>query len=293
MMVNLSLEDQYSDVLKKFRYGRKMGLKNLSEITGIAVDALRNAEAGNYIPSEKEWTFLGQALGFEGSVMQKLHFSPDSTPHPTLPSHILPVGESYFGYAVWAYLVLHPEDPKRGLLIDTGGIGNHLLDFLDRQGILLDAILLTHGHSDHAGDLSRLGKRLPGTIYLATSDRPLLDAPVPSGIEMREPNKLTDRLFQEGWNIQVYPANGHTVGSVAYQTAGVLFVGDGIFCGSCGKSRVPEDFPDSLHTVERLLNSLPPETIIVSGHGPFTTVEQERKWNPFYGATILAGGKEN
>ncbi|OOH71906.1 MBL fold metallo-hydrolase [Leptospirillum ferriphilum] len=292
MQVNTALEDQYSDVLKKFRYGRKMGLRSLSEMTGISVDDLRNAEAGTYLPSDKEWALLGQALGFEGSVMKELHFSPERTPHPILPPSVLPVEESYFGYAVWTYLVLHPHDPKRGLLIDTGGIGHRLLDVLDRQGIALDAILLTHGHSDHAGDLSRLGERLPGVVFLSKSDLPLLDAPLPSSLRVREPQEVTDQLHREGWTIDVYPANGHTDGSVAYQTGGVLFVGDGIFCGSCGKPRTPDHFSDSLGTVARLLNSLPAETILVSGHGPFTTVVQERRWNPFYSATLQTESRQ-
>ena len=292
MMVNSKLEDQYSDVLKKFRYGRKMGLRTLSEATGISPDALRSAEAGTYLPTESEWLHLGESLGFDGTVMHKLHFSPDSTPHPKLPPQILPVGESYFGYAVWAYIVLHPDDPKKGLLIDTGGIGNRLLDFIDRLGITLDGILLTHGHSDHAGDLSLLEKRLPDVVFLSESDVSLLDAPIPYGLQRREPKEAPERLCQAGWTMRVYPANGHTNGSVAYQTSGVLFVGDGIFCGSSGKPHTPADFPSSLHTVRRLLDEPSPETIILSGHGPFTTVGEERKWNPFYGATIDRGERK-
>ncbi len=292
MTVNFELEDQFSDVLKKFRYGRKMGLRNLSELTGIAPDILRNAESGTYLPSDNEWHLLGQALGFEGSVMQKLHFSPDHTPHPVLPPQIVPVWESYHGYAVWTYVVLHPQDPGRALLIDTGGIGNRLLETIDDLDVTLDGILLTHGHSDHAGDLSRLGKRLPEAVFLSEADVPLLDAPIPLHLQRREPEAVSDGFFRKGWKIDVYPANGHTAGSVAYHLGGVVFVGDGIFCGSCGKPDTPGDFPASLASVKRLLDGLLPSTIIVSGHGPYTTVGQEREWNPFYGAAIELGGKK-
>lgn len=284
MRVNNELEDQYSDVLKKFRYGRKMGLRSLSEITGINPDRLREAESGSYVPSETEWDLLGMSLGFDGGVMKKLHFSPEMTPRISLPAHIIPVGESYFGYDVWAYLVLHPHDPARALLIDTGGIGKPLLSTIEKMRLTLEGVLLTHGHSDHAGDLSRLEPYLPADVFLSESDVKLLDGPVPARAHRMDPESVSRKYARDGWGIEVFTANGHTSGSVAYLTGGVLFVGDAIFCGSCGRAQSPGDFSDSLASVNRLLDGCPDETVIVSGHGPFTTVGNERKWNPFYGA---------
>lgn len=285
MKVNNELEDQYSDVLKKFRYGRKMGLRSLSEMTGISTDRLREAEAGSYIPSGPEWDLLGRSLGFDGSVMQKIHFSPDMTPRISLPEHIVPVGESYFGYPVWAYLALDPHNPRRALLIDTGGIGEILLSTIEKMDLTLEGILLTHGHSDHAGNLARLGPHLPEEVVLSEPDVKLLDGPVPSRVRRMEPESVSRKYAGDGWHhIEVFRANGHTSGSVAYLIGGVLFVGDAIFCGSCGRAQTPEDFPESLSSVKRLLEGCPDETIIVSGHGPFTTVRKERDWNPFYRA---------
>ncbi len=287
MTVNMELEDQYNDVLKKFRYGRKTGLRALSGKTGIPMDRLRGMESGTEIPSVQEWMDLGTAMGFRGNVMERLHFSPENTPHPTLPASVLPVCESYFGYAVWTYLVLHADDPGRALLIDTGGLGERICGTIERMGLKLDAVLLTHGHSDHAGDLSRLGKNLPNRVFLHQADFSLLGSPLPAGIHFDPPEKARDRLAPLGWDINVQNASGHTSGSVAYLINGVLFVGDAIFSGSSGKAEHPDAFPDSILSVQRLLNQNDPSTFIVSGHGPFTTVGMERKWNPFFDATPI------
>ncbi|MHB8542672.1 MAG: MBL fold metallo-hydrolase [Leptospirales bacterium] len=287
MPVNMELEDQYWDVLKKFRYGRKTGLRALSDQTGIPIDRLREMESGTIIPSVQEWTLLGAAMGFKGNVVERLHFHPEKTPHPTLPASILPVGESYFGYAVWTYLVLHAQDPRRALLIDTGGMGERIANTIQQKDLVLDAVLLTHGHSDHAGDLSLLGKHLPDNIFLHEDDLALLSSPLPPGTHRYSPEEAPERLFPFGWTINVQEASGHTKGSVAYLLNGVLFVGDAIFSGSSGKADRPDTFPDSILSVQRLLSQNDPATLIVSGHGPFTTVGQEREYNPFFNAVPI------
>ncbi len=282
---NFELEDQFSDVLKKFRYGRKMGLRNLSERTGISPERLREMEGGSIVPDTREWAALGQALGFSGPVMERVHFHPEHTPRFTLPPSVHPVGESYFGYAVWTNLVRHPTDPKRALLVDTGGLGERVLSEIDTLGLTLDAVLLTHAHSDHAGVLSRLEKRLPPLVFLDRSDDALLDGPIPAGVTVYPPERAGAILAPLGWTVSAEPASGHTRGSVAYLIDGVLFVGDAIFCGSAGKCASPETFLNSLETVDRLLGRHQESVFIVSGHGPFTSVGFERENNPFFGAS--------
>lgn len=287
MTVNMELEDQYWDVLKKFRYGRKIGLRALSEETGIPIDRLREMESGTVIPSFHEWPLLGTAMGFKGNIIERLHFHPERTPNPSIPGSILPVGESYFGYAVWTYLVLHPQNPRRALLIDTGGLGERISSTIKERNLVLDAVLLTHGHSDHAGDLSLLGPHLPDKIFLHEDDLALLSLPLPPGIHRYSPEEAPGQLSQLGWTIKVQEAPGHTKGSVAYLANDVLFVGDAIFSGSSGKSAHPDAFPDSILSVQRLLSQNDPATFIVSGHGPFTTVGQEREFNPFFNAVPI------
>ncbi len=286
-MINMALEDQLSDVLRKMRYGRKISLKQLSESSGILTDQLRAFESGEAVPTPADRDRLGSALGFDSAVLEKLHLHPERTPSITPPVWIHPVKEDYHGMDVWCYVLefpgatTTPEGKTRGILVDTGSVTHRLLDFLTSRKIDLQAILLTHGHEDHGGGFSHLPPHLP--VYMNKADQELLFSHALEKPVTLPPEKARDLMVREGiQTFGVTPMAGHTKGSVAYRINQALFVGDGIFCGSAGKPWTPDDFGDELRSIRNLLDHNEPETLIFSGHGPFTTVGLEREMNPFY-----------
>ena len=280
-MLNMLLEDQAGDVLKKFRYGRKKSLKEVSGASGLPADLLRSLEAGEIAPDLPQLESLGQALGFDGAAMAALHLHPETTPEVLPPPHFLPVRENFGGYAVWCTLLLHPEDPRRALLVDTGGGGELLLDTIRRRNLRIEGILLTHGHGDHGGGFVGAvpGKDVP--VLLSRLDLPLLPETGLYPGPLLSPFEGCRELLKRGWKVEVTEAPGHTPGSVAYSTGGGLLVGDTLFCGSAGRSYTPDDFPIQLDSIHRLVSGYPPETVIISGHGPFTTIAREKIHNPF------------
>ena len=283
-MLNMHLEDQAGDVLKKFRYGRKLSLKVTAEAAKISPDQLRSFESGEIAPQANDLMRLGKVLGFDGAAMASLHLHPTPPPAVRLSPRVLPLEMSYGGYAVRCSLILHPATPKRALLVDTGG-GEGLTQRLAREGVALEGILLTHGHDDHGGGWTQLlsagmtGDDLP--VLLAREDRSLLERNHTGSDAFMDPEEGCRLLEKKGWSVKVLPAPGHTRGSVAYLSEETLFVGDTLFCGSAGRAWTPEDFPEQLSSIRHLLSGLADEIVLIPGHGPLTTVGYERTVNPF------------
>lgn len=289
-MINMLLEDQLSDVLRKFRYGRKISLKTLEQNSGITMELLRSFESGDQLPNQSQLNLLGEALGFDPAIPAKIHFHPERTPNPKLPHWIHPVKENFHGMDVWCYVVDLPDaEPgsgkKQSILVDTGSATDILHHYLDTENISLKGILLTHGHEDHGGGIEHLPPNLP--VYLNDADMPLLKTHMPNPPMTFSPEDARDLLGAWGVSkFEITPMPGHTKGSVAYRIDNALFVGDGIFCGSAGKPWTPEDFKDELESIKTLLESYPEDLVILSGHGPFTTVGMEKGINPFYHCAI-------
>lgn len=166
------------------------------------------------------------------------------------------------------------------------------------------AVLLTHGHIDHVWSVAPVcgAKDIPA--YIHPSDRALLSDPARGfplavtqelfgGLTFSEPDdvrELADGMTMKlaGVELIVDHAPGHTPGSVTFRheaagdAEGVMFSGDLLFAGSIGRTDLPGgDYPTMLASLARVCLPLPDETIVLSGHGPATTIGVERRSNPF------------
>jgi len=185
------------------------------------------------------------------------------------------------------------------------------------------AVLLTHGHIDHVWSVAPVcgAKGIPA--YIHPDDRVLLSDPAKGfplgigqelfgGLEFTEPDdvkELADGMTVSlvGLEIVVNHAPGHTEGSVTFRlpvqepitAAGkskidegdVLFSGDLLFAGSIGRTDLPGgDYPTILRSLARVCLTLPDETLVLSGHGPRTTIGAERRTNPFLDGLAPASG---
>jgi hydroxyacylglutathione hydrolase len=180
------------------------------------------------------------------------------------------------------------------------------------------AVLLTHGHIDHIWSVAPVcdAKGIPA--YIHPRDRALLSDPAKGfplgtgqelfgGLEFTEPDDVKEladgmTLNLVGLEITVNHAPGHTEGSVtfrvplensgagAHETDDVLFSGDLLFAGSIGRTDLPGgDYATILRSLERVCLPLPDPTVVLSGHGPQTTIGAERRTNPFL--TGLGGAR--
>src|SRR5262245_22446266 len=186
---------------------------------------------------------------------------------------------------------------KRGAVVDPGGDLDRIEAGIAKAGITVEKILLTHGHVDHAAGAAELKEKLGGIPIEGPheDDRFLLDNLVEAGAAfgmMDARNVTPDRWLNEGDTVTVAGATfailhcpGHSPGSVAYVNAAQRFalVGDVLFRGSIGRT---EGLPRTSHaalirSIKEKLLPLGDEYAFVCGHGPTSTIGEERRTNPF------------
>lgn len=190
------------------------------------------------------------------------------------------------------------------LVLDPGLEPEKIIHFLETEGLFPAAILNTHGHSDHIAGNAALKENWPDCPLVIGEDEieklsdPQKNLSAMFGARLVSPP--ADRTVADGdvysaagFNLEVWAIPGHSAGHVVFavldQTPGVIFVGDVIFQGSIGRTDFPDgDFAQLAAGIKTKLFGLPDDTVLLSGHGPSTTVGRERRSNPFVGEK--AGG---
>jgi glyoxylase-like metal-dependent hydrolase (beta-lactamase superfamily II) len=190
--------------------------------------------------------------------------------------------------------ILGDEESRGGIVIDPGDEVGRIHRRLIELGLKLKQIIVTHAHIDHVGGALKL-KRLTGApIFLNENDLPLMKMMAAQAIwvGMRPPETAPpDENLKDGQivGLERYPAEvlhtpGHTQGSVCLHFAPLklLIAGDTLFAGSIGRTDLPGgNFDQIIDSVHSRLLTLPDETQVLPGHGPATTIGEERKSNPF------------
>ena len=180
------------------------------------------------------------------------------------------------------------------LAIDVGGDPADMLAFLSRNNLKLLAILITHRHFDHLYGVAALQKVLDVPCYLPSGEDVLRDSEAAQGGIWGMPMvpAFSETSLSEGstrigsFEITVLNTPGHTPGSVSYyiREAGCVFTGDALFYRSVGRTDFPMgDHQKLLASIRENLFTLPPETIVYPGHGPKSSIGDERQHNPFVG----------
>ena len=179
--------------------------------------------------------------------------------------------------------ILEDEASHQAAVIDPGGDAPAILEALD--GAEVRYILLTHGHYDHTGGVAELQKALPqAEVYIHEKDFLGVDAslfPLRGQAEGVKFYGEGDRLPLGGLEIQVLHTPGHSEGGVTLRCGSLLFCGDTLFAGSCGRTDFPGGSVPKLLTSLRRLGKLEGDFQVCPGHMDVSTLEEERKSNPY------------
>lgn len=201
--------------------------------------------------------------------------------------HTLTVGElETNGYIL--------EQEGVAVVVDPGAEPERFLEVVSAGKLNVAAILITHGHADHIGAVAELRKAWPDApVICHLIDAPMLNSPelnlslfTGSKLRVGEPDRFVEcgeELVFGPIHLVTFCIPGHTPGQVAFfeKTAGV-FAGDTLFAGSIGRS----DFPGGdgfalIKAIREQLLTLPEKTVVYPGHGPSTTIGEEKRSNPF------------
>lgn len=169
----------------------------------------------------------------------------------------------------------------RCLAIDPGGEPEKVLDFLRRQGLTLEAILLTHGHFDHVGAVKPLAEETGCPVYLCQEDLSLPGTMTAGPLYYTHSYGEGDQLTLAGMTFTVLHTPGHTPGSVCLRFGEHLFTGDTLFAGSCGRTDFPGSSPAAMGRSLTRLAALRENLKIYPGHGETTTLDEEKRYNPY------------
>jgi len=190
--------------------------------------------------------------------------------------------------------IVADETTREAMVIDPGDEIDRILQIVKQHGLSVKQIVVTHGHIDHVGGAAKL-KRITGApVLLNQNDSTLLKmlAIQAAWVGMAPPEKVSiDQDLADGDVIKtgslvstVLHTPGHTKGSVCLYFAPEkkLIAGDTLFAGSIGRTDLPGgSFQKIMNSLHHRVLALPDETIVIPGHGPLTTIAEERATNPF------------
>ncbi len=194
--------------------------------------------------------------------------------------HTLPLG----AYQANCYIL---AQGSACILIDPGADAAQIMDFLDAQGLKPEAVLLTHGHFDHVGAARAVATEADCPLYLHPGDHqygPEYRQWFPlAGSELRSANFLQDgqTLHLAGLEVSVLGTPGHTMGSVCFCAEDALFSGDTLFSGSIGRTDLAGGNMALMQASLERLKDLSTNYTVYPGHGPKTTLEREKRVNPY------------
>ena len=179
------------------------------------------------------------------------------------------------------------QDEESGLMaiIDPGDDWERILHQVKKAEGEVKYILLTHGHSDHTTAVPDLVKALPGVqVYIHQADANGAGSQLfPLAAQVKDLNNYDegDTLSLGSLTIEVLHTPGHSKGSVTLKVGDVLFTGDTLFCGSCGRTDLRGGSYEEIMASLKRLGELEGDFHVCPGHDRTSTLERERKYNPF------------
>jgi hydroxyacylglutathione hydrolase len=269
----IPLEDNFTDIIGKAQRGLGISDSQLAEKSGVPTTKIHALRDGNV--DDDALKRIAPVLGLApAALVESAHAQ--WKPRVAELDGVAQFNTTYGEMTVNAYLVWDPET-RDAVACDTGADCGEMLERIEREKLRVKLILLTHAHPDHIEDLERLRKKTGAPVFISE----------------REP-AAGAQSFAEGKRFQVGKLEietrltwGHSSGGTTFVVNGLAhplaIVGDSLFAGSMGGGGV--SYPDAVKNNREKILTLPNDTIVCPGHGPMTTVAEEKEHNPFFAAS--------
>jgi hydroxyacylglutathione hydrolase len=273
----MTLEDHLGDILRKARTMSGVSLAAAATAAGVTQTELAAAEASGQFAARPDFLALAKVLGLDGRKLTGIA-------RGWLPGEIAlarwrqlrQFSSADDSLAVNCYL-FWDEATRVAALVDTGLDADPIFQCLAKQQLDLAHIFITHSHYDHVDRLGEIRAAHP-QAKLHTS------SPHASAAQRNQPEEV---VAVGALRVTHRATPGHAADGVTYVVTGwrdgapaVAFVGDAIFAGSMGRGN--DSWELARRKVREEILTLPPETLLGPGHGPWTTVAEERDHNPFF-----------
>jgi len=272
-MPHLPLEDSVSDVVAKAQRGLKITDEELCARAEVSPESLAAVKSGQ--PDAAVIRRIARHLRLGPQALEDLAFHRWYPKQAAFPHGFGMFVTRYGEMAVNSYLIWDGR-ARIAAAFDTGADCGPILDLVRSEKLRLSYVFLTHTHEDHVADLPRLAKESGAEVWASERE----PADYPGARTFRE-----NAHFHLGaLAIKTLSTWGHSPGQTTYYVTGLshplAIVGDSLFASSIGGS--PDHFAEQhRHDVDKIL-TLTRDTVLASGHGPLTTVGQEKKHNPFF-----------
>ncbi len=276
-VANVTLEDHLGDVIRKARAMSGVSSEVAAQASGLTTAELAALEASGSVSKRPDLAALAGLIGLSAPKLEELA-------NGWLPvkvdlgqwRELRQISTTRGGNTVNCYLVWD-EVSREAAVFDTGWVAQPVLNLIEENQLQLRHLFLTHTHEDHIAGLGGIREKVP-KVRLHSSSR---SAPV----EQR--NRANDFIHLGSLRITNRDTPGHAEDGVTYVIGNwsedaphAAIVGDAIFAGSIGRGFQSWDL--AKQKIREQIFSLPAETLICPGHGPFTTVTQEKAHNPFF-----------
>jgi len=267
----IELEDNFSDVVGKAQRGLEISDSELAAKSGMSADAIRKVRDGHF--DEATLRAVAPVLNLDGNALTDLGQGKYRPKRIEGFNGLAQLTTNYDGMLVNAYLIWDPGS-RHAAAFDTGADCNGILRIANKENLCIKMIFLTHVHPDHVADLPRLQEEVAAEVFAPARE------PVPGAEGIEE-----GKHFHLGkLDIEARLTWGHSPGGLTFVCHGlarpVAIVGDSLFAGSMGGGGV--SYKDAIHNNLEKILTLPDETIICPGHGPMTSVGEEKIHNPFF-----------
>ncbi len=273
--MSVPLEDNFGDVIGKAQRGLRISDSELAEKAGVTQEKARQLREGKF--DDETIRAVASALDLNPDALVDLARERWKPKKIDKLDGLAQFSTDYDGMLVNAYLVWDPET-RNAAAFDTGADCREMLRFVKAHKLHVQMILLTHAHPDHVADLPRLREETGAHVFAPQKES------VPGAESIEE-----GKHFHLGKiDIEARSTWGHSPGGMTFVANGlarpVAIAGDSIFAGSMGGGNI--SYADAVRNNLDKILTLRDETIICPGHGPMTTIGEEKAHNPFFAGKV-------